>query len=367
MSTQLFAAAAAFLIGGAVAVVLFVPFVFVNYRRAGRLTWRRTLAWVAFLVYFMALWTYTLLPLPDPDQIRCVGAQTNLLQFLRDIRGYPHSSLRQLAHNPAFLQFGLNIVLFTPLGFLLRGLWRRGIVFTTCAGFVLSLAIESTQYTGVWGVYPCAYRFFDVDDLLANTGGALFGAVASALVFAVFAPGWMAGRGGSRGIENPYGTRGRGAGRPGTPVTAGRRLLAMLCDGLTLYFCSFCTAIVVGAVNQFVLGHEPGGDVSAIQDVSFWIPLVLSAALTLLTGRTVGDLAVRVRYDFGSARGWRLFGLRLLRFLGGVGGYQLLYAMSGFADLAFVVVAVVLAFALSRQRGLPGVLTNAPLIDDVER
>ena len=71
------------------------------------------------------------------------------------------------------MQLLLNIVLFMPLGFLLMRFLRRNIGHTVIVGFLLSLAIELTQLSGFWGIYPCSYRQFDVDDLLTNTLGAL--------------------------------------------------------------------------------------------------------------------------------------------------------------------------------------------------
>src|SRR5699024_783337 len=50
------------------------------------------------------------------------------------------------------------------------------------AGFGVSLAIELTQLTGNWFTYPCAYRLFDTDDLIANTVGAAIGVVAAPLL-----------------------------------------------------------------------------------------------------------------------------------------------------------------------------------------
>ena len=39
----------------------------------------------------------------------------------------------------------------------------------------LTFGAELTQLTGVWGVYPCAYRQFNVDDLMLNALGMLAG------------------------------------------------------------------------------------------------------------------------------------------------------------------------------------------------
>ena len=63
-----------------------------------------------------------------------------------------------------------------PLGFLARAVFKRSLLVSTLITAGLSLAIELTQLTGIWGVYDCAYRIFDVDDLMTNTAGGLLGA-----------------------------------------------------------------------------------------------------------------------------------------------------------------------------------------------
>lgn len=67
------------------------------------------------------------------------------------------------------LSFVLNIVLCAPLGFLLPLLWRgyRKLGYTALAGFLLSAAIECSQLLNT--------RTTDVDDLIANTLGAVVG------------------------------------------------------------------------------------------------------------------------------------------------------------------------------------------------
>ena len=44
-------------------------------------------------------------------------------------------------------------------------------------GAALTCGIELSQLTGIWGIYPCAYRQFNVDDLLMNFTGVCLGAV----------------------------------------------------------------------------------------------------------------------------------------------------------------------------------------------
>src|SRR5690606_14287697 len=129
---------------------------------------------LAFLVYCMALWTYTLLPFPDAMPAWCAehaanAMQTRPLQFISDIRREQATSTGTLLHNPAVQQAVFNVALFVPLGMFLRHLFRRGWLLTVVVGFAVSLFIECTQLTGVWYLFECPYRLFDVDDLITNT------------------------------------------------------------------------------------------------------------------------------------------------------------------------------------------------------
>ena len=74
--------------------------------------------------------------------------------------------------------FVLNVVMFVPLGLLLPALWPRtgslGRIFWW--GLAASAAIESTQLL-LWLTLG-NFRMVDVNDLIANTGGALLGLLA---------------------------------------------------------------------------------------------------------------------------------------------------------------------------------------------
>ena len=76
-----------------------------------------------------------------------------------------------------FAQLFFNIAMFIPLGVLTAGCLWWGLRASTLAGFGLSLFIELSQLSGNWGLAPCPYRTFDVDDLINNTAGALMGAL----------------------------------------------------------------------------------------------------------------------------------------------------------------------------------------------
>ena len=51
----------------------------------------------------------------------------------------------------------------------------------------MSLYFEVTQLTGLYGIYPKAYRLFDVDDLIINTLGGALGYLITPLV-TIFLP-----------------------------------------------------------------------------------------------------------------------------------------------------------------------------------
>ncbi len=336
-------------LGVVASVVLFVPFVAVGYRRRGRFSARRALVWSAALAYFWAIWTYTLLPLPDPDTLTCARRNTTPLAFLDDLRDAVArtSGRRDLLLDPAVLQVGLNVLLFVPLGFFLRALGGRGIVVAGMAGLALSGFVEVTQLTGVWGLYPCAYRVFDVDDVLLNTAGALLGSVAALVVPRRH-----------RGAGDP-----RLAGQP-VPVTRPRRLLAMVCDWLGFVLVGAAATVAARAVLLYVLDDRDAvldGPVPGLVGVG--VPLAVWLVLTLVTGRTVGDFAVRIRYSGGPLPA---VAARALRFLGGIGGYGLLaWWQSPWAapSSAFAVLALLAVLATRRGRGLPGLLSGQDVED----
>lgn len=345
MSGQVFPAVVAILFGAVAGLVLFVPVVALSYRRRGRLSVGRLGFWAASLVYFLAIWSYTLLPIPASDDYRCAGAVLSLAPTVDDVvgafaDGSPLTDVR-------LLQVVFNVLLFVPLGFLIRVVGRRGVVLGVLAGLVLSLFIETTQLTGVWGIFPCGYRLFDVGDLLTNTLGALIGSVLGLIVPARL-----------RGVE-----KAADAGAP-RPVTRGRRLLGAVCDLVGTAILAGAAGTVVQLFLQFALRREDLVSDGVIADVaSGWVPIVVWLGVTLATGRTVGDLCVELRYDGG--RFPEPVG-RLLRFTGGIGGYLLLGelgAVGGILVVAFVVAWLVLLFTTPAGRGLPGLISGRQLVD----
>ncbi|WP_210530257.1 VanZ family protein [Rubellimicrobium arenae] len=136
-------------------------------------------AWQILLVTLLFV-SLTQHPFPDRSALACpVGAAApNLHPF--SFLGYLIHGWRRAPDLGAWLAQGqllsvaMNFVLCAVIGALLP---RHRIGFGTALllGCGLSLAVELTQLTGIWGLYPCAYRKFDVDDLILNILGVAAG------------------------------------------------------------------------------------------------------------------------------------------------------------------------------------------------
>lgn len=149
-----------------------VPFA-VLHPQPGPSAGRRAARWAVACGYVAAVAAATLVPLPEPGTQQCLdgGARVQLLPFHFVSRlGDTHPVTGVLA------QVALNVALFVPLGVLLRRWWGVSWPRAAAVGALVSLGIETTQLTGVWFVYDCAHRVFDVDDVLANVAGASLGA-----------------------------------------------------------------------------------------------------------------------------------------------------------------------------------------------
>lgn len=133
----------------------------------------------AITFYFCGLLAFTLLPLNSAQGVICSKHPVRLVLF-HSFVGMFHDNaghnLLQFLTSWSFLQIFFNLILFMPLGFIARAVFKRNLLIVAVIALAVSLFIELSQLTGLWGIYPCAYRIFDVDDLLVNTLGGIAGA-----------------------------------------------------------------------------------------------------------------------------------------------------------------------------------------------
>ncbi|MEU5102853.1 MULTISPECIES: VanZ family protein [unclassified Streptomyces] len=310
-----------------IALALFLPTAVVLYRRHGVMSRGRTLSLYGFLYYALSAFCMTVVPLPVRSADMCT--RYALVADPQLIPGNTFGDIWKEAHgkvglntlvlqNPAVAGTLLNLLLLLPLGVFLRYHFRRGLRATAALGFGASLFFELTQWTGVWGLYACPYRLFDVDDLIVNTSGAMLGWVLAGPV--------------ARRLPTLETLDGRALARH--PVPFGRRLTALVVD---------LVGYAVATLLAVVVSHGAGA-----ADLVGWVPAATFAGwfviLPYLTGTTPGKRLLRLRLvasDGSALPLWRpavraaLLGVAALPLLAGLSfAAAVLLFEPGFIDAA---------------------------------
>ncbi|MEV8056301.1 VanZ family protein [Streptomyces antimycoticus] len=273
------------------ALVLLLPTAVLLYRRHGVMSPGRTLSLYGFLYYLLTAYCMTIVPLPKQTGDMCERfAPVAHPQWMP---GNTFSDIWKEAHhqvglnalvlqNPAVAGTLFNLLLLVPLGVFLRYHFGRSLRATAVIGFVVSMSFELTQWTGVWGLYSCPYRLFDVDDLIVNTSGAVVG--------------WLLAGPVARLLPALEALDGRAL--AARPVPFGRRLTALAVD---------LAGCVVTSVFATVVMIERRGTAPA------WLPVAICVVwfvlLPLATGATPGKRLVLLRLvgeNGGPLVPWRL-------------------------------------------------------------
>jgi hypothetical protein len=242
------------------------------------------------------------------------------------------------------------------------GFFSRSLPVAVAVGVGTSLLIETTQFTGIWGIYSCAHRLADIDDILANSVGGLVGGLLAPIVLS-----WMPS-------EQTF----RAARGNARPITTRRRWLGMAID-FALYSAVGSVLLVCYRVILLVAT----GEVPPVPNIfeaalGSLVPamLIFVAPAARRSGASLGQTAVwLVPYWTQSAS----VGRRIFRGASVGGLYGVLTFAShlpvGFSPVAGAVsialgAAAVVAVPLTRGRaGLSGLLTGATMRDErsVER
>lgn len=156
--------------------------VYSHYRRYGIFKGWPALLTTATFLYLCAIIAFTLFPLPAVDDQFCSLGEDierwRLIPFASfggAVAVYQHAGLAAMLVSTSFLELFFNVLLLMPLGILLAYRYKKSFAFTAAAGLGVSLLIEFTQGTAVYGIYGCPYRVAEVDDLITNTTGAVLG------------------------------------------------------------------------------------------------------------------------------------------------------------------------------------------------
>lgn len=167
-----------------------VPFLVWNYRKYNGLSVMRATVIFSFVFYMMCAFFLTLLPLPTiqevlkRDPVPFNHHLFNNIQYALENAGFVlsdkstwflTSNWKTLLTSAMLFQIVANIVMQMPLGFYLKYYFRVSWKKAMGIGFLVSMFFEMTQLSGVWGIYPYAFRCPDVDDLMNNTLGCMIG------------------------------------------------------------------------------------------------------------------------------------------------------------------------------------------------
>ena len=170
--------------------IITVPFLVWNYRKYNGLSVMRATVIFSFVFYMMCAFFLTLLPLPAIEEVLKRKPVTfnhhlfNNIQSAMKNAGFSASDAgtwflasnwKTLLRSAMLFQIIANIVMQVPLGFYLRYYFRISWKKAVGIGFLVSMFYEMTQLSGVWGIYPYAFRCPDVDDLMNNTLGCMIG------------------------------------------------------------------------------------------------------------------------------------------------------------------------------------------------
>jgi len=344
------------LIGLAIAFVCFVPYLVYQYRRYGQFSASRAVWSVVLLVYGTAIVTYTLFPLPSAEW--CAVPHDGLLVldptvYFRDMFAMHAGGMSWtgVATSWTVLQMALNVLLFIPLGVIVRHLWKIGIVQATLLGLALSLLIESTQLTGNWFTAACAYRVADINDVWTNTLGAFVGAL-----LAMLTPRLAA----DAGILEAKRTFAK-------PVTRGRRWAGMLIDAVALGVVWLAVAVVIAVGYYVAVGGTSdrqaavafNGVITTVADVCCFAVVVVFALFG--SGASLGQRMVYLKPvpTRNHPRVWLL--VRALVVQGVVLALVLWTSSLGLIGFAWLALAVV--WVAFRPRGLSFTITGCEIAD----
>lgn len=147
---------------------------------ARKFHWVRNWHAAPFVLSTLFFLVLTQHPFPSPSELVCpvpsAAPQLRIFRFMEPVIDLHQAGagLLGLLSNRTILATLMNFLICAIIGATLsRHVDRQWIA--SLFGLGLSLGIEMTQLTGIWGLYPCAYRQFNVDDLLMNGLGVSFG------------------------------------------------------------------------------------------------------------------------------------------------------------------------------------------------
>lgn len=231
-----------------------IPVAIYQYRKYNGIMMRRNIVLFSFIIYMITAWFMTILPLPSFEAVaKMPDIQPNLKPFLfvetflertnfslMDFRTWLPS-----LKSSSFYTVAFNVLLTLPFGVYLRKYFKLSLGKTVVLGIALSCFYEITQYTGIYGIYPKAFRYADIDDVIVNTFGTFLGYTITPI------------------LEGLLPNIDKDQRRIATDERAGliRRAVAYFIDGLIVSFISGTLTLFISLMLNYIFGIKGSIDI----------------------------------------------------------------------------------------------------------
>lgn len=285
MNTYLLSISKAILIFPFIAFIITLPFMIINYNKYGSISKLRTLIIYSFVLYLLCAFFLVIFPMPSQEYVNNLTIpkyQLMPFNFINDLRFTLNFSLNnvsgfiKLLKLPTFYQPIFNIILTIPFGMYLRYYYKCNFKKTLIISILLTLFFEITQLTGIFGIYSRNYRMFDVDDILFNTLGGIFGYLLCGLFIKILPS--------RETIDNK-------SFKMGKSVTGIRRLVAFIID-------NFFATLFFGIILIISLLKE-----NNMNNLDLYLYFIITAYIIfvfipiIFNGRTIGKSLVKIKID----------------------------------------------------------------------
>lgn len=282
MEVTLRAAYIALQIGPFAALAFGLPYTIYGYVRTRSVNVWKCTYFYTFCLYFLCAYFVTWLPLPTAKTFANLKPMSEFIQLV------PFQSFLDIKRESLFRDLAIilfNVALTMPLGYFFKELFHASLKKAVLAGFLVSLLYEVTQLTGLFFIYPRAYRIFDIDDLIVNTFGAYLGYVIAPLI--------------SRILPKVSDTENHRLVQ-GSEVAFAQRAIASAMDFLVVLAGAVLVIVCVPALRLPMTSHE-----SLMRFPLFFVFFMAVAVLYsfLLGERTLGYRLTGLRLMTGNGRG----------------------------------------------------------------
>lgn len=195
MSAYAFPIKTAILLFPVLAFFMALPLLIKEYRKYGSFPLIKGFIVYSFMFYLLCAYFLVILPLPPKAEVAQLTTAKIQLQPFANVGRFLNETVLNLkdpsTYLPALKQGVVlepifNIFLTIPFGLYLRYYFKCSFKKTVLFSFCLSLFFELTQLSGLYFIYPRPYRLADVDDLINNTLGGVFGYFLAPLAEKIF-------------------------------------------------------------------------------------------------------------------------------------------------------------------------------------